>query len=161
MGRSRSSCIGFLVFVLLLVFLMANQSEAQGVGSISCIRCHETWRDNAPSLQDIAGDNADLDYIPPFVTTLQRDSFYTIPEGYLSSMHSSPTFNPTTTDYVTCEACHGSGVGHFGIGAIPKPIPDAKTCSQCHNEAHGFPIKGCILKSRRQTVFTGNTTKNF
>ena len=159
MGRSK--CIGFLVLVLLLVFFMANQSEAQGVGSISCIRCHETWRDNSPSLQDLADDNFNFDYLPPFITTIQQDAFYTIPEGYLSSMHNSPTSNPTATDFVTCEACHGSGIGHQGVGAIPVPIPDAKTCSKCHNETQGFPYKQFLLTSHGQTGFSAKPTKNF
>jgi hypothetical protein len=159
MGRRK--CIGFLVLVLLLVFFMVNQSEAQGVGSVSCIRCHETWRDNSPTLQDIQANNVDFDYVPPFITTIQQGSFYTIPEGYLSSMHNSPMFNPTATDYVTCEACHGSGVGHQGIGAIPMAIPDAKTCSKCHNETIGFPYKQFVLTSHGQTGFSAKPTKNF
>ena len=159
MGRSK--WISFLVTVFLLVFFMANQSEAQGVGSITCIRCHETWRDNSPTLQDIAANNVDFDYSPLFVTTIQPNSFYTIPEGYLSSLHSSPTFDPTATDYVRCEGCHGSGVGHFGIGAIPKPIPDAKTCGQCHNETHGFEFREFLLTSHGQTGFGAQPKKNF
>ena len=161
MGRGWGNRIALLGFVFVLVFLMANQSEAQGVGSISCIRCHETWRDNGPTLQDIANNNVTFDYLPPFVTSIQQNPFYTIPEGYLSSMHNSPTFNPTATDYVTCEACHGSGVGHQGVGAIPMAIPDAKTCGNCHNETYGFPYKEFLKTSHGQTGFAAKPNKNF
>lgn len=33
---------------------------------------------------------------------------------------------------VTCEACHGAGGEHFGVGPIPKPRPDYATCGNCH-----------------------------
>jgi len=36
-------------------------------------------------------------------------------------------------DFVNCEGCHGSGNEHYGKGQIPNPIPDTKTCGQCHN----------------------------
>ena len=45
------------------------------------------------------------------------------------------------TDEVPCEACHGSGQAHFGVGPIPMPIPDIKTCGGCHNSTHGFDLQ--------------------
>ncbi|MDD2310155.1 MAG: C-type polyheme cytochrome OmcB [Desulfuromonadaceae bacterium] len=32
-----------------------------------------------------------------------------------------------------CEACHGGGAQHNGVGPIPFPIPDANRCATCHN----------------------------
>jgi hypothetical protein len=40
-------------------------------------------------------------------------------------------------------------------------IPDAKTCSKCHNETHGFPYKQFLLTSHGQTGFAAKPTKNF
>ena len=35
---------------------------------------------------------------------------------------------------VTCEACHGGGLQHFAIGAIPDATPDYTVCGKCHNQ---------------------------
>ncbi len=35
---------------------------------------------------------------------------------------------------VTCEACHGSGEDHFGIGPMPNAHPEAATCGECHTQ---------------------------
>jgi len=34
---------------------------------------------------------------------------------------------------VTCEACHGAGGQHFGVGPIPIATPDYNVCGNCHN----------------------------
>jgi|GEM_PF-2623051 len=35
---------------------------------------------------------------------------------------------------VSCEACHGGGGFHFGMGPLPQPIPGVDTCVSCHDE---------------------------
>lgn len=32
-----------------------------------------------------------------------------------------------------CEACHGGGSEHFGVGPMAYPKPNATTCGQCHD----------------------------
>ncbi len=87
-----------------------------------------------------------MDYVPLNLrATHAQQPFYTIPEAYISSIHNIPALNLTTTDEVKCEGCHGSGLAHFGVGSIPTPIPDFKTCGTCHNETHGFPFKQFVL----------------
>lgn len=34
---------------------------------------------------------------------------------------------------VTCEACHGAGGEHYGVGPMPDPRPDFNACGQCHS----------------------------
>jgi hypothetical protein len=34
---------------------------------------------------------------------------------------------------VTCEACHGGGGEHYGVGPMPTPQPGFAECGQCHN----------------------------
>lgn len=36
---------------------------------------------------------------------------------------------------VTCEACHGGGINHYGVGPLPQPTPDYTVCGKCHNQA--------------------------
>ncbi|MEK6744736.1 MAG: hypothetical protein AABZ15_14065 [Nitrospirota bacterium] len=38
---------------------------------------------------------------------------------------------------IGCEACHGGGGNHFGVGPLPYAKPDADRCGQCHSSA--FP----------------------
>jgi hypothetical protein len=133
-------------FLMIAAFVGArNAAAAAGfVGTQTCINCHSTWQDNNPSVQDlILGNNiVNMDYVPLNLrATHAQEPFYTIPEAYISSIHNIPAFNLTTTDEVKCEGCHGSGLAHFGVGPIPTPIPDFKTCGTCHNETHGFPLK--------------------
>jgi hypothetical protein len=37
---------------------------------------------------------------------------------------------------VTCEACHGTGAEHYGIGPMPDPVPNYEVCGECHNEEY-------------------------
>ena len=128
--------------VLLSFFLMAaaswgarNAGAAGFVGTQTCIDCHSTWLDNNPTVADIVGGKAGFDY-PPLNLLNHRDGsppFYSIPEGWSQSIHNIPASNLTETDANPCEGCHGSGLAHFGVGPIPTPIPNIKTCGGCHN----------------------------
>ena len=135
-------------FLVLSCFLMTRDlgAEAGFVGTQTCIDCHHTWQDNNPTTKDIISDNANLaDYVPLNLrSTHAQQQFYTIPEGYVSSIHNLTTFD-INPDHVKCEGCHGSGLAHFGVGPIPTPIPDIKTCTTCHLEVHGFPAKEFAL----------------
>jgi hypothetical protein len=131
------------VFLILLpvcaVLMIVGDSEAQRgkVGTQTCINCHQTWLDNDPSVEDVLSGAVRADYFPVnLVSTRSGNPFYTIPEGYVSSLHYTPSFDTNAKDHVTCEHCHGSGLSHYGVGAIRFPIPDAKTCGACHNETH-------------------------
>ena len=130
-------------FLVVVAFVgpVTPAGAAGFVGTNTCIDCHSTWADNDPPVADMTADNASTDYVPlNLLSTHAAQPFYTIPEAYTFSIHNITAFNLVDQDYVKCEGCHGSGIAHFGIGQIPVPIPQAKTCGTCHNDAHGFDL---------------------
>ncbi|HSB04871.1 MAG TPA: hypothetical protein VLK23_06705 [Thermodesulfobacteriota bacterium] len=145
MGRPKTRWIFLLSLILVLTaFSMAPKQGQAGkfVGTAVCIDCHQTWLDNNPETADVVSGAVSIDY-PPLNLLNHRDGnspFYTIPEGYVNSIHNIPRFDLTKTDQVPCEACHGGGQAHFGLGSIPFPIPNTKTCGGCHNLTHGFDL---------------------
>jgi hypothetical protein len=126
----------FSLFLILSSLLLARDIQAQPgrVGNSTCIACHKGWLDNDPSIEDEIYLPVDMTtYVPLNLLPSHAElPFYTIPEGYVSSMHNTPSFNPLITQEVKCEDCHGSGLAHYGIGFIPRPIPQADTCGLCH-----------------------------
>ncbi|MDD5762039.1 MAG: cytochrome c3 family protein [bacterium] len=52
-------------------------------------------------------------------------------DGYNLSKFTGSGFFPRPV--VGCEACHGGGSEHFGVGPMAYPTPDALRCAQCHN----------------------------
>jgi hypothetical protein len=150
MGRPKTSWIFLLSLILVLTAFYGvrgrdAQSASNFVGTQTCIDCHNTWLDNDPPTGQVVSGEVSFDY-PPLNLASSRtgDPWYTIPEGWTASVHNIPAFNLTTTDEVPCEACHGSGQAHFGIGAIPVPIPGTKVCIGCHNPTHGFDPKAFL-----------------
>ena len=125
------------LFLILSSFALTRNGEAQAgrVGTQTCTGCHIGWQDNNPRLEDVVTANADIDYFP-LNFAFRGSPFYFIPEAYFGSIHSSPDSNPGERDHVTCEGCHGSGLAHFGLGPIPNPIPQTKTCVSCHKPPH-------------------------
>ncbi len=137
----------WLSFFLMVAAIagVRNATAAAGfVGTQTCINCHSPWQDNNPPIDDLIKGNAVVTpgYVPlNLLATHGEAPFYSIPEAYVGSIHNIPPFNTTITDEVKCEGCHGSGLAHFGIGPIPRPIPDIKTCGTCHFETFGFPFQ--------------------
>ena len=110
--RARSGWLWLLFLVLTLtVFALTPDAEARvrrvrvaaPVGTETCVGCHIGWQDNNPPLNDVAINNADIDYFPLNFAP-RSNSFYFIPEAYSASIHGTPRSNPTATDHVTCEA---------------------------------------------------------
>ncbi|HEY3488745.1 MAG TPA: multiheme c-type cytochrome [Candidatus Deferrimicrobiaceae bacterium] len=64
-------------------------------------------------------------------TTLATD-----PSGQLIVARWQSTTH-TTVQGVECEACHGGGQDHWGVGPIPFPIPGGPQCQRCHGKS-GF-----------------------
>jgi hypothetical protein len=126
MGRCAIAFWG-LFFVGLL---LAGAVLGQEVPSQVCLKCHSSWLDNDPQSGDVISRNASLDYLPLSLPP-RSNPFYTIQEGYLGSIHSTPAFNPTVSDFVTCLGCHqGISQAHGGPGGIPT----AQTCIGCHTD---------------------------
>lgn len=137
-------------FLIFSAFAMVTDAKAQlrgKVGTQTCIDCHQNWLDNNPPVEDFISGIVHMDYTPlNLSSTRTGNPFYTIPEGYVSSLHYTPNFNLIEKDHVTCEGCHGSGLAHYGVGAIPTPIPQAKTCGSCHKPPY-FEISEFLLTS--------------
>lgn len=136
--------LSFLLMVAAFAGVRNATAAAGFVGTQTCIDCHSTWQDNNPSTRDLimGKDIVTRGYVPlNLLATHAQQPFYSIPEGYVSSIHNITPFDLVTTDFVKCEGCHGSGAAHFGVGPIPMPIPDINTCGTCHNETHGFPFQ--------------------
>ena len=97
------------------------------VGMMVCVDCHaqqtQDW------LLGHGANNAARSY--PLSTECQpchdRNS-----QGYTLY----PTVLSTPHPVVPCEACHGGGANHYGIGPIPYPNPGYAICGQCHNGSH-------------------------
>ena len=116
-----------------LVLVRGIEAQAGRVGNQTCIACHRGWPDNDPSIEDQIFLPVDMDYVPLNLLPLtQKTHFIQFQQGYVSSTHNTPPFNPLITEEVKCEDCHGSGLAHFGVGFIPRPIPQADTCGLCH-----------------------------
>ena len=137
--------LSFFLMVAAL-FGVRNAGAAGFVGTQTCIDCHSTWQDNNPPVEDVLSGDTSVDYLPVNLSlTRSGNPFYTIPEGFVSSLHYTPPSALTAKDFVSCENCHGTGLAHFGVGSIPVPIPQAKTCINCHNETQEFPRQDFLL----------------
>ncbi len=63
-----------------------------------------------------------------------------------------------------CEACHGGGAEHFGVGPIPFPNPfdnNGTRCTFCHKGAHptNAPTKFASSKHAQVVVEEGNSCR--
>ncbi|MHB8122515.1 MAG: multiheme c-type cytochrome [Desulfuromonadaceae bacterium] len=77
-------------------------SSVATVGDSACVQCHSAAKD------PLTGEG--------------------IIDQYNKSAHAlSADLNGTG-----CEACHGGGAQHNGVGPIAYPIPDATRCASCH-----------------------------
>ncbi len=118
----------FLIFTS-LVLVRDIQAQAGRVGNSTCIACHRGWLDNDPSIEDEIFLPVDADYVPLNLLPSHAElPFYTIPQGYVSSVHNTPRFNLFVTQEVKCEDCHGSGLAHYGVGFIPIFLPSKSSC---------------------------------
>jgi hypothetical protein len=126
--------VSLCLFAVALAVSPAEAAKNKArVGTETCIGCHLSWLDNNIPVDDVARANAQPDYLPVSLRLLRGSNpFYTIPEGYLGSVHYTPAFNPSAKGEVSCEDCHGGGAAHWGLGPIPNPMPDTATCTGCH-----------------------------
>jgi hypothetical protein len=161
--RTNGKWIFLLSVSLILSSLLGArdiQAQAGRVGTQTCIACHRGWPDNDPPIEDEIFLPVGPDYVPfNLVPSHGEFPFYTIPEGYVSSIHYVPSFNTLLKDFVTCESCHGSGLAHYGVGPIPRPIPQADTCGLCHNtppfnQARLFDFNAYLLTSHANQNLT-------
>jgi hypothetical protein len=112
---------------------------AQYVGDVNCINCHadqtREWLKAHGNLDREAQQAHNPSYPLPAETceACHDRSSLTDPDAEgrgWSLIGSSGPARPV----VSCEACHGGGSFHFGMGPLPRPIPGVDTCVVCHNE---------------------------
>jgi len=53
-------------------------------------------------------------------------------EGLIAQYNKSAHASAASLNGTGCEACHGGGAQHNGVGPIAYPIPDATRCATCH-----------------------------
>lgn len=77
-------------------------SDVATVGDTACVQCHSAAKD------PITG------------------------EGIIDQYNKSAHAQSASLNGTGCEACHGGGAQHNGVGPIAYPIPDATRCATCH-----------------------------
>ena len=99
--------------------------QGEYVGLFNCSTCHgngsaaQDWLDSAHANQ---GSHT----LDGCATECHN------PQGDSHDMASA--FGVTPTGYVVgCEACHGPGSSHQGVGEIPNPAPRTEVCAECHS----------------------------
>ncbi len=60
-------------------------------------------------------------------TSVERLTGYPIVANYIKSVHNQNS--------VGCQACHGAGGAHNGVGPITYPSPNYEQCKSCHDGA--------------------------
>ncbi|NVN89159.1 MAG: C-type polyheme cytochrome OmcB [Desulfuromonadales bacterium] len=87
--------------------------------------CGSSSRESGISANNIArvGDTACIQCHSAVTEPLTGQSIIT---QYLNT-------SPHNTAALGCEACHGGGAQHNGVGPIPFPKPDVARCQTCHN----------------------------
>jgi hypothetical protein len=81
-----------------------------------------------------------------------------VAEYEMTSFHKGSTHLGTLNG---CEACHGGGAEHFGVGPIPFPNPfdnNGTRCAFCHNGTHATnaPTKFADSKHANMTIEEGD-----
>lgn len=98
--------------------------EAQVVGISNCATCHGTgsavaeWKNSPHANQGSHVASCGISCHDPNGDAKKMGAAFGVSASYV----------------VGCEACHGGGSNHMGIGAIPYAAPGADRCGQCHGE---------------------------
>jgi hypothetical protein len=79
-------------------------------------------------------------------TTLETLTGYSIVTTYDTSVHA--------LNSVGCQACHGNGGSHNGVGPIPYPDPNYVQCAVCHN--NGVAITGGDISALSTVILATN-----
>lgn len=112
-------------------------NSAQYVGDVNCINCH------ADQTREWLKAHGNLDR-----ATLAHNPSYPLPDESCAACHDRSSLTDPNAEgkgwsligssgparpVVSCEACHGGGSFHYGMGPLPRPIPGVETCVTCHN----------------------------
>jgi hypothetical protein len=151
------------VFLLLLVLWGCSSTDSGGnsvvpdelqdqifnakfVGAALCVNCHQDPNVfNDPEFgarsQELTGDYLNgihvihSDQINAGSETTCLKCHDPIGDGpLLEQFINQAVVPPEGLAAVTCENCHGSGYGHWGIGPLPDISPNFNVCGKCHND---------------------------
>ena len=125
MGRPKTRWIFLLSLTLVLTaFSMAKRRRGGKVcRDCGCIDCHQTWLDNNPNgrccfrKRQFRLSASEFGKSPGWKCL----RFTRSRRGGPILIHNIPRFDLTKTDEVPCEACHGGGQAHFGLGTSRSP----------------------------------------
>ena len=102
-------------------------ADAALLGITNCATCHnqgtgvtDDWLSSVHGNEEAAPNSASATCTPCHDRT---------GDGLLMSAAFAGEAN---RNVVSCEACHGGGQFHLGVGPLPYPVPGPEQCGQCH-----------------------------
>ncbi len=154
---TRRGCMKYtrnpLAVMLLAMILMAGCGSDSGskvgttpgepdpagyIGDVNCLSCHDDQK------REWLKAHGNLD-----VETMTFNPSYSMLEASCEPCHDRGSLTDPTVEgkgweligdqgpvrpVVSCEACHGAGGYHFGMGPLPRAVPGVDTCVVCHNQ---------------------------
>nr|WP_320049408.1 cytochrome c3 family protein [uncultured Desulfuromonas sp.] len=107
------------------------------IGAAACIDCHEGFSWSAAEVTAFL-DGKHVSHSDHVDASMAADGCLgchdPIGDGRSVEDYVDPSIVPENgMAVVTCEACHGAGGDHYGIGPMPQPQPGADVCGQCHS----------------------------
>jgi len=119
------------------------------LGITNCVKCHSaaspetlSWLESAhgnpnrsPSSVHLEGSSCQSCHNPLLDSEAMETAFTDLLIG--QDRDGLDVYANDRRDVVTCEACHGGGSAHRGLGPVPYPRPDWQQCVQCHDHAEG------------------------
>lgn len=69
-------------------------------------------------------------------------------EGLIDQYNKSAHASAASLNGAGCEACHGGGAQHNGVGPIAYPVPDATRCATCHTSTNSTVLQTGLAMAR-------------
>ncbi|MDF1554423.1 MAG: cytochrome c3 family protein, partial [Deferrisomatales bacterium] len=107
------------------------------VGADRCVGCHEGFSWSAEAVADyLAGKHViHSDHIEAASDSTCLACHDPVGDGpTLEALVDAANVPAGGLAAVTCEACHGAGGEHYGVGPMPTPQPDYTVCVGCHDK---------------------------
>ncbi|MDY0398692.1 MAG: cytochrome c3 family protein [Desulfuromonas thiophila] len=125
----------------------STEPVLQASGITNCTQCH-----SAQNQAFLAGRHANLNGSPtgPHEPAAAGEPFScgNCHNATLDAINMPAAYGLSVRDVVACEACHGNGSAHRGIGPIPIPRPGVAECARCHAEVSAETGELVALRSR-------------
>ena len=127
----------------------ADVDSVTNAGIVNCSQCHAVQNSDwlagrHANVEDDATHNAS----PSPSLHAEGSSCQPCHNSTLDALNMPEAYGVSIRDVISCEACHGGGSAHRGVGPIPVPRPDAEDCLQCHAEFDAETGEYAPLRSR-------------